>query len=304
MKLLILSVFTLSLNLTASATLPVNFVELKALEKQEMLYQNALKSQYSLSDIQGQGDPGILESAKLLSPSYLTLSFTDENDELKHSKTKLIHTYGSVAKATLRITDKSKYTGILQSGASAIIRMSLAKLSGDYTPGMAMKLLVDGQISQHIFAMYSLDGQGNNNNFFANNFATKIAEPKSNVLKILATQFKKALIQLGSSHQDPTLQSVTDLAKVTSDGVQVAQPRWPFSLLFKPTAAAQMDKSKGQLRTKLAADQYSKGVVLYTVYAVDAVGSEPELLGEVVLESKFIASEYGDRKLFYRHNID
>lgn len=294
----------LSSSLSAQATLPASFTALKAADKQEILFQKASSAPYTNSEMQKHKDPGILDTAKLLSPSYLAKSFTTENDEFEKEKTKVIHTYGAVAKVTFRVTNPNISTGLLSTGAKGIMRMSLAKLSGDYTPGLALKLLVDGQKSQNIFAMFSLDGQGTNNNFFANNFTTKIADPQSGVLKILASKFKQTLVNLGSDHQDPTLQSVTDLSEVTNLGERVALPRAPFSLIFKPTAASQMSATKGDLRTRLGSDQYNKGMILYKVYAVESAGKSPELLGEIELDSKFVASNYGDKILFFQHNID
>lgn len=284
--------------------LPSNYMQLSAENKQKLLFTNASSSPYSVSVIQGQQNPGTLESLKLLLVTHLAESFTNDSDEFGSKKTKLIHTYGSVAKVSFRVTHQTEYTGLFKSGALGIIRLSLAKIGPPFTPGLALKLLVDGEKSQNIFAMYSLDGQGENFNFFANSFETKIHDPEATVIKVLARRFKETLIELGSTHRDPTLQSATDVAQVTSDGSAVTKPVSPFSVIFEPNKRIEMSSQKGEFRIRLKDGLYSAGLVLYKVSVRGEEKGPKKALGEVVLESGFVANEYGDSKLYFQHNID
>ena len=289
---------------TAKANLPLDYSLKTASEKQNILYTNSSNASYSASQIEKQKNPPPWEMVKLFSTTYLAESFTNSSDEFKHKKTKLIHTYGSVAKVSFNITHETKYTGLFKSGALGIIRLSLARLGSPYTPGLALKLLVDGDKSQNIFSMYSLDGQGENYNFFQNNFESKINAPESTVLQILGERFRLAMVELGSSHQDPTLQSATDLAAISSNGTGVMQPIAPYSIVFEPTATAQMSPQKGELRVRLGQAPYLPNLVLYKVFVRDSQGGPKEEIGEVRLTSKFVASEYVDTMLFFQHNID
>lgn len=298
---LLLGVISLS---AFSAQLPSDYKVKSAKDKQALIFQKSVQNPYSETDILRQSNPSAFSLLKLLSVKRLAKSFTNPNDEFYSKKIKLIHTYGAVAKVKFNITNSTKYTGLFQSGAFGIIRLSLAKLGLPYTPGIALKLFVDGKKSQNMFAMYSLDGQKNNYNFFENNFESKIDEPKSGALQIIARKFKKALVRLGSDHKDPTLQSSTDLAAVTSNGKAVEQPIVPFSLVFEPTAEAQMSSAEGNLLLRVATEQYSKDLILYNVYTRSVENAPKELLGEIILESRFISNEYGDKKLFFQHNID
>lgn len=294
---------TLSLE-SLEAKLPRDYQNKTGQEKQNILMNNASLSPYSASAIKSQKNPDALSMLKLFSTTYLAKSFTLASDEFETKKTKLIHTYGAVAKVNFRITRETKYTGLFKSGAPGIIRFSLAQLGGSYTPGLALKLLVDGEKSQNIFAMHSLEGQGNNYNFFANDFESKIAEPVSNNLKLLGQRFKLAIIELGSSHGDPTLQSATDLAEVTTKGEVVNKPLSPYSLIFEANTKAQMSSEMGDLRLRLQQAPYLPGLVLYKVFVRAFENAPKEELGEVILESVFVASEYGDTQLFFQHNID
>lgn len=285
--------------------LPTNYLELKAAEKQEILFNNVSKDPYTIDEILESKDPSIFFALKLLSTTYLAESFTNPNDVFEGEKTKVIHTYGSVAQVEFQITQESPYTGLFKTGALGVIRMSLASLRLPYTPGFALKLLVDGKKSQNAFAMYSLDGQGDNHNFFENSFETKIDEPNSGLLKAGATRFKLTLVELGSEHEDPTFQSTKDLAKVKKNGEVVKDDLSPFSLVFEPTKEAQMSTEKSNLRVQLTSDpKYSDGLVLYRVFARKSEESEKLLIGRVVLKSRFFSSRYGDKTLYFQHNID
>ena len=44
--------------------------------------------------------------------------------------------------------------------------------------------------------------------------------------------------------------------------------------------------------------------MLYDIQAAfDADGTQKVMIGNMVLDSNFIASEFGDRQLFFQHNI-
>ncbi len=47
------------------------------------------------------------------------------------------------------------------------------------------------------------------------------------------------------------------------------------------------------------------GEVLYDVYALDKgeTVEQAKLLGQLVLNSKIVASRYGDEKLYFQHNM-
>ncbi len=287
--------------------LDANFVALRAVEKQSLLYKKVQKSEYSQPQIMKQKNPSTLSMASLLSAKSLMKSFLLTSDEFPKERTKLLHTYGSVAKISFEPTrNPNEYTGLFASGAHGIIRLSLASLSDNYTPGIAIKFLIDNNISQHAFAMDSLDGQGDDFNFFSHSFKTKIKDPKSRLLRTLSKVFKKALILLHSEVPDPTFQSVKDLAKLNRFGDQVKKSKAPFALTFQPSK--KMDNFEGRgnnLRVTLKSSKLlKKGFILYKVYAQKSKKSKRELIGRIKLESKLIPSRYGDRKLFFRHNID
>ncbi|HBC17586.1 MAG TPA: hypothetical protein DC022_02250, partial [Alcanivorax sp.] len=43
-----------------------------------------------------------------------------------------------------------------------------------FAPGLALKLLVDGKRSENVSALYTLSGQGDNHNIFANELSNYV----------------------------------------------------------------------------------------------------------------------------------
>lgn len=300
---IIIILVTLNCNML-NAALPDGFQIMSASSKQDYLFEQVSRKPYSSKQILQQKNPCILAMMKLFSTKHLAQTFTNPSDEFLKKRVKLIHTFGGVAKINFRVTHETNYTGILKTGALGIIRLSLAKLGKPNTPGMAMKFLVDGQKSQNMFAMFSLDGQGKNHNFFANDFESKIPTPKTFMPKLLASKFTKALKTLGSDVPDPTLQTAREMAVFTRDGDIIEDSQAPFSLVFKPTADTEMRESEANLLIRLQHQKYQAGLVLYDVFTRDKQDGELLPLGVIELESSFIASAYGDNTLFFQHNIN
>ncbi len=52
---------------------------------------------------------------------------------------------------------------------------------------------------------------------------------------------------------------------------------------------------------RLGLAQIPAGTVLFRVKARASAAAEPELIGSLAIESQFVASEFGDRALFFQH---
>ncbi len=101
-----------------------------------------------------------------------------------------------------------------------------------------------------------------------------------------------------------------EAAKITAGGLQVPedQLRVPYKIIFVPT-----DKAKSQYEPHKTGDfrdalgHMKVGTVLYVILATDrssAPDSQAVEIGKVKLASAFIASEFGDRQLFFKHMKD
>jgi len=263
-------------------------------------------------------DPGFFSVLKLFSSSFLQVTFTHSSDEMPVARPKLIHTYGSVAPVELIIdAPSSPYTGLFKTGGVGLARLSLAKQSGSFTPGMGLKLFVDYKPSINFQVMYSLDGQGEDRNFFVNKFSNIIDPPSSFILKQLGNAFDWAINALSDNPSEKPESAIVlpvyEAAGINSDGTAVASDSIvePYEVVFTPTSEVKKSYASFLSRTQNAVS-YDKdfrvglgeipaGTVLYTVSVKAKRGAQEEVIGRLKTSGKFIASEYGDSKLFFQH---
>lgn len=298
MKFLIALIFPFSA--LANSILPENYQSLSATQKQNLLWSSLASEPYE----QLPGFSRRLFLQALGSSALLNLkpTMTHSSDEMPKGRIKFIHTYGSCARAQFEMTQENPYTGLFQESSLAIIRLGWAAPpeTVGYIPGLAIKLLVDGKPSKNLQVMNSLEGQGDNQNFFAKDFSNIISEPESALLKTLALIFKTA-------STNPFELTVDHLAKVDSAGNSIRQFQAPRQLVFIPTRQAQLPtRTTADLRDQL--ERFNPGTVLYRIYArgehKQALSQNDALIeiGRLVLRSKFVASRYCDEKLFFQHS--
>ncbi|HAZ11197.1 MAG: hypothetical protein A2X86_08505 [Bdellovibrionales bacterium GWA2_49_15] len=288
--------FLLSLSLSANSTVSQDYESWSAREKQDYLWKQVEKSQYAENQL--PSSLSLFSMVKLLSSKYLIATFKHSSDELPMGRKKLIHSFGTVAKISF-LSIPSSYTGVLKSGAIGVVRFSLAGAGASYTPGFGLKFLVDGHPSLNIMAMYSLDGQGEDRNYFSNPFTTTIGEPSSPFLKLPLRAFSKA-VKLFNSDASPFVLPVGHMAAMQSNGSVELAPVIPRHLKFVPVFGGFDSGDKTDLRVQLG--RLRPGTVLYKVYAQSLKDEELEYLGDLVLTSSFVASCFGDEGLFFRHH--
>lgn len=225
---------------------------------------------------------------------------------------KAMHPHGVMAKVKFVATAGNPYTGLFQGADHGLLRLSVAgdPNANGFQPGLAWKAFVDGKPSQNVSALYSLSGQGNNYNFFANELSQYVV-PEVN--DTLGTTLLFSAVSL-----KPTLLRVDDLAEVTQNGQAVAKPKAPTQIYFVP---------KAELRTRFSSAVHdfrndlttlTAGTKLYDVYATSAeikTSIIPSLsrtyaqqrrssavkVGELELTTPMIASAFGDNGVFFKH---
>jgi hypothetical protein len=277
--------------------LPSNYQNLKATSKQELLWNRIEESKWDiLPPLSGKGWASIIENLKSL--ISLATTFNHVSDEIPAGRKKFIHTYGSVAKVSFK-PFSNPYTGIFKSGAIGLVRLSLAgnPESIGFTPGMALKFLINGRPSLNIFAMHSLNGQGQNTNWFSNDFSNIIPRPTGFALKMLEIIFN-------NTHNPSNHLPVNHLAAFESNGSAVASPKVPYQLIFKPSRDMRIlisSSSQRDFRNDL--ELVHSNARLYDVYAIESELSDKEvLIGALETETPFVHSYYGDKKLFFQHH--
>jgi hypothetical protein len=314
------SIFTIAMSLTIGAmflTLPAGAeepVSAKAEVKQKALWDNVYLTRYR-GELPKE-DPSV--DLRLLLERFFTVqSFTWDGDELPADRQdlvhpKIIHTYGAVGKVKWEADPNSKFSGLFKSGGIGLARLSLAGQSGAYTPGMGLKILVDGQPSVNFLIMYSVQGQGDDRNFFRNTFKNVIPPIEGNGIKELgltigAGRFFAALMLLDAKFRPDNERTLPldEASTIASDGAAAQNVNNPFVVSFipTPTVTAAFEKTiKQDMREGLAT--LKPGTVLYDIYARGKDEITSSRVGQLrLVDENFVASQYGDERLFFKHQV-
>jgi hypothetical protein len=279
----------------AFAKLPSNYQQLEAKEKLKILWiENIVPQTYEAYP--PIDSLGLFDIIALMNKRFLQKSFDHSSDEMPEGRIKLIHPFGAVAKVQFIPDQRARASGILETGGIGIARLSLAvdPTFLGYTPGMAIKFLIDGKPSINLHVMNSLAGQGDDYNFFALPFSNIIPDPPFHLL-LLAQAFARV-------KDPPTELNVNGLTTVHTNGKIVAAEsvKPVYQLVFVPNPELGFaPDTKVDFRWDL--EQISERTLLYTVYAKDTKEDKLRRVGKLINTSKFTASQYADENLFFQH---
>lgn len=225
---------------------------------------------------------------------------------------KPIHPYGAMAKVKFIPVANNGYTGLFQGADHGLLRLSVTGLPSDrgFAPGLAWKVLVDGKPSENVSALYTLSGQGQNHNFFANELSNYVSPEVNETLGTTAL--------FSAVSTKPTLVMMNDMAEVTQKGVAVLTPKAPTQIYFvpRPEVKTKFSTAAHDFRYDLAT--LGAGSKLYDVYATtmeiktsilpstnSRYASErrasAKKIGELELTSPMIVSAFGDTGVFFKH---
>lgn len=216
------------------------------------------------------------------------------------TRSKYIHTEGTIATVKLTNSGSHPFTGVFKGGDHGVVRLSFAAKPDpkvlNTTPGMGLKFLRDGIDSVNLVAMYSVDGQ-DSWNFFKNDFSNHIPAFQSKSLAPVAAKFSTAT---------PWIQTVglSNWAQWDQSGKAVASPVFPFSLRFHPTGKIEFSDSYDGTYFLDHLSSIPSGSTLYQVYGLDApkeLGGKEYHIGDLITTSLMTKSTWGDDHLFFRH---
>ena len=272
-------------------------------KKQRFIWtERILPSKYpSLPPLEGIDIPGLFFT-------LMRKKMDRQSDEAPKRWKKAIHARGAVAKVDYVPDPDSGFSGLFAGDPSCgLIRLSVTRdpANRPFAPGLALKLFVDGRHSENFSALVSLTGQGNNHNIFANEYSNVVPVVREIGPKIINLMFARV-----SKH--PTKLYVEDLAKVDCHGLPVEHPIFPTQLYLVPNPAIAFSEAPGRdFRTDLAT--LEPGVLLFTMHATppseigdselnsSRLREKARPIGELKLTSTIVASEFGDNRLFFRH---
>ena len=210
------------------------------------------------------------------------------------------------------------YTGIFRSGAPCgLIRVSLAvkPSKGGITPGAALKFYIDQRspagISQpqsvNIHVMHQLDPLPSFNPL-AEAFSNVLPPPIAPQLIVGAQYFRAGLKTLGAADTFGGHLTVDHLAEYAADGSYEPDARAPYRITLVPSPEASQLMTLATLSTDFRVEltRLAVGTKLYDLYADDTQTYHAYPygvhIGEIVLDSEFVASRYGDEILHFMHH--
>lgn len=313
------------------ASLPSGYEAMQATRKSAALWKVLSESEY-LAKCRPSSGLFLSGLASLTTVPKMRETLQHSADQLPAGRRKLVHPFGSVATVDFEKdpSASTSYTGILAPAVAgdartvhAVVRLSLG---GDdrvigFTPGMAVKFLVDGKPSVNVVSMNSLMGQGRDHNFFRLPFSNEVPESHAGLnrdsgladfLKADAFSLGQNLAFLpamaqGPNKATPNFLHVDHVAVRNTDGslVPEAARHAPSHLVFRPNAALTRwwdDPRNAGFDYRDLLRAVPAGSVIYDVYARETPDAPEQHLGVLRTTSPLVASKWGDFRLFFRHN--
>jgi hypothetical protein len=292
------------------ASIPANYEELRACEKQEVLWDKAVASAHR--ELPAHSKFGIPQLIGM-SVQEIGLKGTLHSDFSPPGWKKYLHRRGVLAKVKL-VPRSLKYTGVFQGADCALLRLSLTyRPTGvrPVAPGLALKVLRDGVPSANVSALVSLEGQEKDFNFFKH--------PMSNIVPVsdgLGQKLVNRIFRRVSGY--PEELAVNDMATVDALGKKTETVVSPRQIFFVPHPELKFSSEEHDVREdileipagrtiyqvrilseKFRDYDYSK----YSASDVDAFVKDSEHVADLVTTSEFLASEFGDGGIFFRHEL-
>lgn len=225
---------------------------------------------------------------------------------------KPIHPHGVMATVEFKAEANQPFTGIFKGSECGLLRLSVTGDPNDrgFAPGLAWKAFVDGKNSRNVSALYTLSGQSNNHNFFANELSNYVSK------EVNETFATTALFSLVTSK--PTRVMVDKMARVKENGEKESNEKAPTQIYFVPRPEVKnlFSSAAHDFREDLLT--LPEGTVLYDIYGTDKRirtsifsflnkryirdrRNSAVKIGELSLTSEFNASTFGDGGVFFRH---
>jgi len=240
--------------------------------------------------------------AQMVTESMVT-SFDDMLEVMPKGRSKVIHGQGVMGLFNLEVDPGSKFTGILAPGnQTGIVRMgsagsldtSIAPHGTPMFPGMGIKFMRSGVRSASFVALRTT-GPGGPWDFFDSEFGNHGAPPPELVKLNKFQQASGCISMVGLS----------DVCSYTQKGEKVAEPVFPFELIFEPSGIhfPNVKKSNAELLKELSG--IPVGSEIFKVYAYespdDVVKGNKVQVGRMTTTSPCYQSLFGDEHLYFRH---
>ena len=268
-------------------------------EKSDYLFQKLKDTQYiDLPSYEKTDVLGLLSNLWSFEKKDLT------TDIIEGPYIKGIHRRASVAKVKFIPSFNNFRESLLGGFDFGILRVSLTESPNSdlYKPGLALKVLVDGRASVNVSMLVNLDGFSSSN-IFSKTFSNIVPKPETTKGRLGV-----ALFRLRSKY--PRAIKLDEFSKVSKSGEIINDEGIIKQVFFVP-----MDKLKKDLNFNGDPRFYmetllNSGETLFHVYGrtdgdyeYSKLDHTSEYLGDLVLDSNFINSSFGDDQLFFNHEF-
>jgi hypothetical protein len=257
---------------------------------------------------------GFTDTSKIFIEN-LDLSFTSHDTDSMfpqkllfktQCRQKVIHSVGAIGNVTFR-AQKSQYTGIFKGSEHAIIRFSSAvepTAKDGIIFGLVIKFQRSFADSANVFAMSNLVPTKDWNPF-AHDYHTQVPGiiPSDH---FLPTANKLLALKFGRESKFPTYLGQSDSATIDQHGNLESNITFPYRVVFHPTKAVHMMFHGATFTGSTYYVDLLKRIPngkLFEVYAVSHPGGEPHKIGDIILNTPFETSNYGDISYFHRHQF-
>jgi hypothetical protein len=318
---------------TVRAGQTLKYAQLTGREKRDYLFDCGIRPTAYENGAKPDVMSGLLQFSRSalqsIADHLLSTTLTHVSDEFEEPKLKLFHTYGATAKIQFSPEANTPYTGIFSETAHGLARFSYAgPVAGvGVVPGLGLKFPIDGDHpSENLVVMRKLDRQQpwwrffsthSHNSVFQNAFTNILPSPRFTNLIMRAVQSRfETVVQTGKGLHQPA----DNLAAVQTSGRPVAAGNIvaPYRLIFRPTAQVTASSDPTiDFRDDLA-QNVKTGTPIYEIFAlteaqelelngkglkeIEELLPHGQKIGTITTESEFVASRYGDYRLFLRHN--
>lgn len=286
-----------------------DYKEWNACDKEQHLWVNgAMRTQYPEGEL--PAIPEVDIGGLIDSILWTKVKLSDDVAPLGYEKP--IHPHGAMATVAFEAEANQPFTGIFKGSECGLLRLSVTGDPSDrgFAPGLAWKAFVDGRNSRNVSALYTLSGQGNNHNFFANELSNYVSK------EVNETFATTALFSLVTTK--PNLVMTDKMARVTQDGTKEASEKAPTQIYFVPRPEVKSLFSTGAHDFREDLVSLPEGTVLYDIYGTDKTikssifsyfnnkyikdrRNSAVKIGEMKLTSQFNTSTFGDGGVFFRH---
>ena len=281
--------------------LPDDYQSLPGADKLDLLWRRVSAEPYPDDRLPTRA-PGAVARLKLFSVAFNRGSFEHAGDECVDGRRKVIHTHGTVAVVRLEVTADHAYTGIFKTGGRALLRVSDATGGPIFAPSMALKFLIDGAPSINVFANQAKHGPTRDFDVFNRYYANSLPQPRRLDTKLVDRSFQRTARVLGGTRLYSVYLPLHDSAGQNLDGSSVAEPVVPDRIELHPTGELHLGATEEpDWRTELAA--LPADTVLFEVRISGHIDEPAVPFGRLVLERPFVASQYGDERLFFQHPV-